>query len=185
MAGTLAMARGAVVAGVRRLTAVGTCLEYDVSFGHLTESTRLAPSSVYASAKASTWQILDSWLPQVGMSFLWARLFFLYGEGEDPRRLVGYIHRQLKSGRTADLSSGNAVRDYMEVNAAAKLLADEALGKKEGVTNVCSGRGVTVRELAEAVADKYGRRDLLNFGGRAESKESPDVIVGVRSVLKS
>ena len=178
MVGTLALARGAAQAGVRRFVGTGTCFEYDLSYGLLTPSTPLEPDSPYAAAKASTWQILASWLPEIGISFLWARLFYLYGEGEDPRRLVPYLHRQLSSGQPADLTSGEAVRDYIEVGRAAELLASEALGTREGAVNICSGQGTSIRELAESIADRYGRRDLLNFGGRTAASHEPAMVVG-------
>ena len=34
------------------------------------------------------------------------------------------------------------------------------------MTNVCSGTPTTIREIAEGIADQYGRRDLLKFGKR-------------------
>ena len=35
--------------------------------------------------------------PGSGVEFAWCRLFYLYGEGEDPRRLVPYVRAQLRS----------------------------------------------------------------------------------------
>ncbi|MDH5642052.1 MAG: NAD-dependent epimerase/dehydratase family protein, partial [Nitrospira sp.] len=48
--GTLQMARGAVMAGIRRVLGVGTCLEYDVSQGMLSVDTPLYPNTPYAGA---------------------------------------------------------------------------------------------------------------------------------------
>ena len=43
------------------------------------------------------------------------------------------------------------------------MIADAALGTAQGPINICSGVPITVRELAERIADEYGRRDLLRF----------------------
>jgi nucleoside-diphosphate-sugar epimerase len=54
-----------------------------------------------------------------------------------------------------------------------------ARGGEQGAVNVCSGVPVTVRELAERIADEYGRRDLLRFGARPDNLTDPPVVVGV------
>lgn len=180
LAGTLAMARGCVDAGVRRFVGIGTCAEYDHTAGHLSTATPLQPASVYAAAKAATFFSLSQWLPKVGTDFLWCRLFYLYGEGEDERRLVPYLRSQLARGRPTDLTSGNQVRDFLDVAVAGAMIADAALGKGTGAVNICSGIPITVRQLAENIADEYGRRDLLNFGKRPDNPFDPPFIVGIR-----
>lgn len=180
LSGTLAMARGAARAGLRRFVGVGTCFEYDLSGGRLTTTTPLAPLTPYAAAKAGTFLTLNRWLPLQGVDFLWARLFYLYGPGEDARRLVPYLRQQLSAGKPADLTRGSQVRDFMDVRDAADLLVADALGDRTGATNIASGQGITVRALAERIADEYGRRDLLNFGARPENLTDPPCVIGLR-----
>ena len=59
------------------------------------------------------------------------------------------------------------------------MIVDAALGTGQGPVNVCSGVPVTVRALAERIADEYGRRDLLQFGARADNLVDPPRVVGV------
>ena len=180
LAGTLALAKGAAKAGVRRFVGVGTCFEYDLTVGELSTDTRLDPLTPYAAAKAGAFTALDKLAPQMGMEFLWARLFYLYGQGEDARRLVPYLHQQMQAGERADLTSGTQLRDFMDVDAAAALLLDDAFSDRTGASNIASGQGITVRALAEQIADQYGRRDLLNFGARPDNLTDPPVVVGRR-----
>ena len=49
------------------------------------------------------------------------------------------------------------------------MIANEAMGARQGAVNICSGVPVTVREIAEKIADEYGRRDLLHFGARPDN----------------
>jgi nucleoside-diphosphate-sugar epimerase len=180
LAGTLALAKGAARAGVRRLVGVGTCFEYDLTGGELSTDTALDPLTPYAAAKAAVFVALNKLAPQMGMDFLWARLFYLYGQGEDPRRLVPYLHQQMQASERADLTSGTQLRDFMDVDAAAALLLDDAFSDRTGASNIASGQGITVRALAEQIADQYGRRDLLNFGARPDNLTDPPVVIGVR-----
>ncbi|MFB9950166.1 NAD-dependent epimerase/dehydratase family protein [Rhizobium puerariae] len=177
--GTLRMAQAAALAGVRRFAGIGTCFEYDVSAGMLATDTPLRPVSPYAGAKAATFLALSQWLPLHGIEFAWCRLFYLFGEGEDERRLVPYLHAQLAAGRPVDLTSGNQIRDFMDVREAGRQIAGIALGDGTGAANICSGIPVTVRQLAERIADEYGRRDLLRFGVRPDNLVDPPCVVGV------
>ena len=180
LSGTLRLAQGAIEARVRRFIGIGTCFEYDLSAGRLTVATALKPTSAYAQAKVDTFNALARLLPQHGVAFAWCRLFYLYGEGEDARRLVPYLRARLKAGESAELSSGTQVRDYLDVREAGRMIAEVALGTVQGPVNICSGRPTTVRQLAERIADEYGRRDLLRFGARPDNLIDPPCVVGVR-----
>jgi dTDP-6-deoxy-L-talose 4-dehydrogenase (NAD+) len=180
LAGTLAFAKGAVQAGVRRLVGIGTCFEYDVDIGLLSTQTALKPQTPYADAKAAAFHALSDFLPRHGVTFAWCRLFYLFGEGEDERRLVPYLRSKLAAGEPAELTSGAQVRDYLDVREAGEMIAKVALGATEGPVNICSGTPIMIRTLAERIADEYGRRDLLRFGARPDNAFDPPRIVGVR-----
>jgi nucleoside-diphosphate-sugar epimerase len=179
LAGTLQLASGCIKAGVQRLVGIGSCSEYDLRFGHLSIDTPLRPTTPYAGAKAATFLALSTVLPEHGISFAWARLFYLYGEGEDARRLVPYLRTRLSLGEPAELTSGTQIRDYLDVADAGAQIAALALGTVCGAVNICSGHAQTVRQLAEQIADEYGRRDLLRFGTRADNHFDPPCVVGV------
>lgn len=179
VAGTLLLAQGAADAGVRRFVGIGTGFEYDPSGGTLSSSTPLKPTTPYAKAKVDAYLALSRTLPARHVEFLWCRLFNLYGEGEDPRRLVPYIRARLSAGEPAELSAGTQVRDYFDVREAGHRIADAALGSRQGAMNICSGVGMTVRQIAERIADEYSRPDLLRFGARAGAAAEPPTIVGI------
>lgn len=184
LAGTLRLAQGAVEAGVRRFVGVGTCFEYDLERGappgHFSVDSPLGPTTPYAAAKASVYLTLSQWLKTRGVEFLWCRLFYLHGEGEDARRLVPHVRARLAAGEPAELTRGLQVRDFLDVGEAGEKLVAAALGGAQGAYNVCSGRGITVRELAEQIADEFGRRDLLRFGARPDNLVDPPCVVGVQ-----
>jgi nucleoside-diphosphate-sugar epimerase len=176
--GTLRLAEGAIQAKVRRFVGIGTCFEYDLSVGRLTVETPLKPATPYAAAKAEAFKTLAQLFPQHGVEFAWCRLFYLYGEGEDERRLVPYLRARLSAGETAELSSGEQIRDYLDVREAGRMIVDVALGSAQGPVNICSGLPITIHALAQRIADEYGRRDLLRFGARPDNLTDPPMIVG-------
>ena len=179
--GTIRLAQAFVEAGGKRFVGIGTCFEYDLSYRILSINTPLNPNTLYAACKVSTFQVLSQFLPTKNVEFLWCRLFYLYGEGEDPRRLVPYLKQCLSSGEVAKLTSGNQIRDFLDVEEAGKMVVDAALNSTQGPLNICSGIPITVRQLAEQLADEFGRRDLLKFGARPDNLVDPPCIVGVKN----
>lgn len=179
MKGSLELARTFSDVGGKRIVGLGSCAEYDLSEGVVSLDTPLAPNTLYAACKASTFQVLRQLAFDRGVSFAWCRLFYLHGEGEDERRLVPYLRKQLAAGEEVLLTRGEQVRDFLDVREAGQIVADVAFSDQQGPVNVCSGRGVTVRQLAESIADEFGRRDLLRFGARPENLFDPHCVVGV------
>lgn len=176
--GTLVLAKACVQAKVRRFVGIGTCFEYDLSQGLLDIHTPLRPETLYAAAKAASFLALQAHFASTGVSFAWARPFYLYGEGEDPRRLFPYLHERLSAGEPAELTRGTQIRDYLDVRVAGRMLCEVAAGYLTGPVNICSGVPVTVRQMAESIADHYGRRDLLRFGARPDNLTDPACVIG-------
>ena len=181
--GSIVMAKAAISSGVKRFVGIGTCFEYQQAGEKLTTDAPLGPTSPYAATKASAYLSLSHIFPICGVEFAWCRLFYLYGEGEDPRRLVQSLRLSLSEGREVALTAGNQVRDFLDVAEAGQRIAKVALGKVTGAVNICSGMPVTVRELAESIADEYRRRDLLQFGARPENPVDPSFVVGIPTPL--
>ncbi|MBN3137858.1 NAD(P)-dependent oxidoreductase [Pectobacterium punjabense] len=177
--GTLVMARGCAQAGIKRFIGIGTCFEYDASFCMLSTETPLKPNTLYSDSKAAVFFALSNLLPIFKVEFAWCRLFYLFGEGENEHRFVPYLRKQLLKGEKALLSSGNQIRDFLDVTIAASKIIDTALGSKTGAVNICSGIPLTIKQLAEKIADEYNGRKLLNFGARPDNLMDPPCIVGV------
>ena len=180
LSGTLQLALGAAHAGVKKFIGIGSCSEYETSSGKLSIATPLSPKTVYSGTKAAAYLALSNFFHTQQIDFAWCRLFYLYGEGENPQRLFSYLHTQLSRGRPVALTSGNQVRDYLSVEEAGAEIVKIVMGERTGPINICSGRPVSIRSMAEEVADKYGRRDLLRFGTRDENPFDPPYVVGIK-----
>jgi len=177
--GSLNLAKGAMLAGVKRFVGVGTCFEYDLTAGVLSVETAIKPITPYAAAKAALYMCLSQSLPHSSVEFAWCRLFYLFGEGEDPRRLVPYLRSRLEKGEPAGLTSGKQIRDFLDVSEAGRRVGSVALSTQTGAINICSGNPITVRQLAEQIADDYRRRDLLMFGSLKDILTDPICVVGI------
>ena len=184
LSGSINLAKGAIKSGIRRFIGIGTCFEYDLDKSLLSTSSPLKPNTQYSISKVALFTILSQLFPLYSIEFAWCRLFYLYGEGEDERRLIPYLHKKISSGQIAKLTNGDHIRDFLDVTEAGKRITEVALEDKQGPINICSGIPITIREIAEKIADKYGRRDLLKFGSRPIKSLDNKIIVGVNDISK-
>lgn len=156
----------AVLAGVPQVLVTGTCFEYGMQSGPLDERTPAAPDNPYGLAKHSLHLFLKALQQQHPFTLQWARLFYLYGEGQNPSSLLAALDRAIESGSEVfDMSGGEQLRDFQHINQAARQLAGLLhLRALSGVFNCASGRPVAVRTLVEQHLRERGASLRLNLG---------------------
>ncbi len=159
--GSLTLAKGALEAGISRFVGIGTCAEYDLTQSPLTVDSPLKPQSPYSAAKCATYLALSQIFKSSGTEFSWCRLFYVYGQGEDHRRLVPTLRSNLAAGKQTILKHGDSVVDFINVKDAAVQITDVVLGQAHGSFNVSSGAPITIKNFALTIADEYGHPDLI------------------------
>ncbi|WP_280773058.1 NAD(P)-dependent oxidoreductase [Rhizobium sp. SG_E_25_P2] len=182
--GSLRLADAACLAGVRRFVGIGTCFEYRLPNSGITDTSPLGPFTLYAAAKLAFYLAARRRFDHAGVDFAWARLFYLFGEGEHPARLFPTLHRKLKAGEAMSLSAGDKIRDFLNVEIAGADVAGLVDTGQTGVVNVCSGEPVTLRDAAERIADLYGARHLLSFGAAQVHPRDPQAVAGLCNVIR-
>ena len=164
-----AFAAYAAEAGTRRFIGLGSCAEYATEAGDdafpWPENRRIAPATPYGEAKAAlAARLAEMAEGRARFSFAWARLFHLFGLGENPARLVPSIMLALREGREARCSSGRPVRDFISTPHCAAALAALAMSDVQGPVNVASGAPISIAAMARLVAQISGRPNLLRLG---------------------
>jgi len=183
--GSLTLGNAVAKSRVKRFIGIGTCMEYNLTKGKVTVNTALDPKNLYSITKVALFTTLQNFFSIKKKEFVWCRLFYLYGEGEDKRRLSAYIHKQLQRGLPVKLTSGHQIRDFLNVCDAAEIISKVALDKNAGVVNICSGKPISIKKFAENIAANYGRLDLLKFGKVKKNLYEPDAVWGVMNYDKN
>jgi dTDP-6-deoxy-L-talose 4-dehydrogenase (NAD+) len=152
--------------GLRDLTVVGTCLEYGMQEGMLREDMETHPGNPYAKAKDMLRQRLEALQKEYGFIFRWARLFYMYGEGQNPKSLFSQLEKAVRDGEGIfNMSGGEQVRDFLPVGRMAEYLVGVATQEEvTGIVNICSGNPVTVRALVEEFLHSKHASIVLNLG---------------------
>lgn len=165
--------------GGTRITAAGTCAEYDWSCGFLSEGTTLlAPSSIYGQCKRALGELLEAYAGSHGMSAAWGRVFLLFGPGQPERTLVASVVRSLLRGERAACSHGEQVRDYLYVEDVADALVALLDSDVEGPVNIASGRPLAVKDLIAMAASRLDGEDLVDLGAIPAAEGDPPFLVG-------
>jgi dTDP-6-deoxy-L-talose 4-dehydrogenase (NAD+) len=148
--------------GVRRVIALGTCIEYEMTGGVLSEETTpLVPASKYARSKDGLRQWLDQAAGKAGYSHGWGRIFYPYGPGENSARLCSSAIRQIRSGAPWVIQNPNSVKDYIFIEDLAAAILVLAASDTCGAINLGTGAGVSIVEIARTIADLLGRPELV------------------------
>lgn len=183
--GSLRLGNAVSKSNVKRFVGIGTCMEYNFAKPRVTVNTPLDPKNLYSITKVALFTSLRKLFMIKKIKFVWCRLFYLYGQGEDPRRLSAYIHKQIENGLPIRLTSGDQIRDFLDIRDAAKIISNISLNKHEGVVNVCSEKPISIKRFAQSIASRFGRLDLLKFGKKKKNIYEPNAVWGVKNYEKT
>jgi nucleoside-diphosphate-sugar epimerase len=155
-----------IVNGLPSLTVTGTCFEYGMQSGCLAEGVPTQPANAYALAKDSLRRFLGTLATEHPFALKWVRLFYMYGEGQNPNSLLPLLERAVAAGEAVfNMSGGEQLRDFLPVETVATYLA-QLTGQTavEGIINCCSGEPISVRRLVEEHLARLGASIRLNLG---------------------
>ena len=117
--------------GLQSLVVVGTCFEYGMQSNSLSEELDTKPSNPYGFAKDCLRKQLKFLKKQHNFKLTWARLFYLYGDGQSDSSIYTQLKRAIQNSELKfDMSEGKQLRDYLPVEKVAKYLIDLALLKR-------------------------------------------------------
>jgi nucleoside-diphosphate-sugar epimerase len=179
LAAGITLLRAFHAVGGQRAVGVGTCAEYGWTVERYAEfEAPLEPATRYGMTKLALCRAFQA-TGQLGVSTAWARLFFPFGPGERPTRVLPSVVTSLIAGREAACTVGTQVRDFLYIEDVGAALAALLDSQVEGPVNVGSGRGVALREVILRAAEELGRPDLVRLGALPlRSDDAPSLVAG-------
>jgi nucleoside-diphosphate-sugar epimerase len=174
--------------GGQRAVLAGSCAEYDWSQGGVChEATSpladitVAHTTPYTVAKLAMQSAAAEFSRRENLSSAWGRIFFQYGPGEHPERLVPSVIRSLLENRPALCTHGRQVRSFLHVADLGAAFAALLQSSCQGPVNMGSDEGTTLAALVERIAAEIGRPDLLRLGAKpAPATEPPLLLPDIR-----
>ena len=167
--------------GGKKALFTGTCFEYKFKDYPIKEEDELKPNTIYAKCKNYLREISELYCYKNNIDFCWARIFYTYGKNENNKRLFPQIINGLKNNQKVSINHSHLKRDYIFAGDVAKAISLVLNSKFNGIINICSGKSISLENIAITIAKKLNKLELLDLK-KLETKE-PDSIVGDNSIL--
>ncbi len=148
---TLDAARLAHRCGCKVFVGAGSQAEYGVQIQNLTSTLPVSPESGYGIAKYAAGKLSAMLCKSLGVRHNWVRILSVYGPNDGENTLISYVIRELKAGRSPELTKCEQIWDYLYADDAADAIlsvADKGIDGK--AYPLGSGNG---RKLSEYIED--------------------------------
>ena len=152
---------------VKKFISFGSQAEYGIFAGEATESYPLNPVDNYGKVKLDVLNLFQHFCINNNIEWYWLRIFSILGTNENPTWLLPQVIKKLRAGEEIELTKGEQRYDYLFVSDFLERLnlVIENETNTSGIYNICSGRGIEIKEVIEAVACQLKvSTHLLKFG---------------------
>lgn len=175
-----------ILNGLKDITIIGTCFEYGLQEGCLSEDLVTQPNNFYAIAKDNLRKKIQELNKEINFHFKWVRLFYTYGKGQSSNSLLSQLESALeKSEPSFSMSAGEQQRDYLPVEKVVENIIKIAIQNKVlGVVNCCSGEPISVKQFVINYLKQKKSTIQLNLGYYPYSDYEPMHFWGDNKKLK-
>ncbi len=183
----VAFLKNCISNGLRNLSVAGTCLEYGMQEGKLTEDLPAKPTNNYAIAKDALRTQLQAYQSTVSFSLKWIRLFYMFGPGQSPNSLFSQLGDALANGSPVfNMSGGEQLRDYLPVKSVASYIVKIATQTEvTGIINCSSGYGFPLKTTVQNYLTENNKTIQLNLGFYPYTDYEPMAFWGDNTKLKT
>ena len=163
---TLRMLEAAARMGCRRFVGIGSQAEYGLTTDITKEDqTQISPFCGYGAAKVAACYLTKQRAQELGIEWVWGRIFSVYGRYEPAQRLLPYIMDSLKAGKDISLSSCRQNWDFLYgTDVGEALLAMAENGRNGEIYNIADGRYRPLKEYVEEMVGIYGGKAHVLYG---------------------
>ncbi|MDO8521214.1 MAG: NAD-dependent epimerase/dehydratase family protein, partial [bacterium] len=186
---TLTLLEAAKDVGVSMFLNTGSSSEYGTKDHPMQEGERIDPNSYYAVGKAAQTLLCQHFAHEEKFPVATLRLFSVYGQYEEPGRLVPTVILNAIQGKDISLADPRIARDfiYLEDVVDAYLIATKRPDLAGEIFNVGTGVQTTLNEFAHAVvaetksgakivAGAYEKRDFDTFTWVADMEKTKKLL---------
>ncbi|MBQ2314471.1 MAG: NAD(P)-dependent oxidoreductase [Treponema sp.] len=182
---TLDAVRLAQRCGCSVFVGAGSQAEYGCKDEPLTVGMPVQPESAYGSAKFCAAKLSGLLCSQLGIRFNWLRILSVYGLHDGENTLISYVIRELRAGRSPELTECGQQWDYLYCDDAAQaFLAVAERGMDGKIYPLGGGKGRLLSDYVSDIRDELQVSLPLGFGKKAYYPHQPMFLVADVSELE-
>lgn len=147
--------------GGNNFIGIGTCEEYykkKFSYNLFYENSKIKPINLYAKSK----NLFHIYLKSKNINYKWLRFFYLFGEGENQKRLFPLIIRNINNKNKINLKYPNFKIDFLYIKTASKIIKNLIKKKVNGEFNICSGQTLKLKDLVNCKEKTIYKKQEIN-----------------------
>ncbi len=162
---TLDAVDAAAILGARVFVGCGSQAEYGMQGAVTTEESPASPDTAYGKAKLSAFTQGAQRVAELGLRFVWPRIFSVYGPGDFPGTLVSSTLVKMGKNEAISCTACTQSWDFLHVSDAARALV--LLAETEhasGVYNVAFGESCPLRWFVSCMKEIAESDSEIAFG---------------------
>jgi nucleoside-diphosphate-sugar epimerase len=170
--------------GLRTVIGVGSCLEYRPSRQLLVESSPINEANTYLRDKHNLRKVLFEISEDNGLKSSWARLFHLYGPGDNSKRLIPSILQGFREKQNITFTNGSRPINFLHVEDAVNglICLTNSNYEANSIFNISGEKLVSPIAMTKLLED--GAEEFLEEPGIVASKSFEDFYWGSNLKLK-
>lgn len=151
--------------GCKVFVGAGSQAEYGVQSQNLTPNLPVSPESGYGIAKFAAGKLSAMLCKSLGVRHNWVRILSVYGPNDGENTLISYAIRELKAGRSPELTKCEQIWDYLYADDAGDAILSVAANGVDGKTYpLGSGQGRKLSEYIEEIRQIINPSVKVQYG---------------------
>ena len=111
----------------------------------------------------------------------WARIFWLYGQNENQKRLIPYLLKSFTNKKKIIINDANKIINILNVYDVAKIIA--LLSRKNSpVVNIANSKNYTLEKIVKEIMHILNIKKYKNIIFKNKNKISPKFNVSIKSI---
>lgn len=181
---SLEAVKAAAALGCRRFLFTGSQAEYGVYHQPIHEELPCHPVSEYGIAKVDFYRQAAPLCRELGMDYIHARIFSVYGPGDHPWSLVQSCLRTWQAGGQMELGECTQQWNFLYIEDTVSALLHLLTEGQAGVYNIAGEDTRPLRSFIEEMYEICGRKGSFRYGVRPQNAEGPaDLMPDIGKIL--
>ncbi len=165
----------------KKIISSGSCFEYGTASGELTEETPEENTSAIAWAKNSLKNYLALRCQEKNLSWIWLRIFYVYGPGQREKSLIPTLYKAASLGTAPQIQNPNNANDFVYISDVSNAISKACVHNAEsGVYNIGSGNLFSVADMWSLV-----QRYVSSIAPLSTEKNKSSAIKGYANIQKA
>jgi len=177
-----------IIGGLKEVVVTGSCFEYGMIEGCLSENLNTKPFNSYGIAKDTLRKLIVELKKSFNFTYKWIRVFYVYGEGQSKTSLMYLLDKAIKDkDEEFNMSGGEQLRDFLYIDDVVKYIGLISSQKTyfDQAINCCSGSPISVKDLVDGYLKEKKYSMKLNLGYYPYPDYEPMSFWGDRACLDS